>query len=379
LNFCPFSEQSSVVITECQRDSFGPWRDLSAANWFTPPHVTFETQLDWTRNEFFRVKSHIDSTNEPVVIGLRRRDPNPAGHQMLAIGYDLNPNRVYVYDPNNHDHEGVLWIDDADGRLHGPHNGNPDDPNFWSSYFVTEAITRPDRPPYIDLGLQEGITARTVSTSPRVGERLEVELLVRNFGDFPAEIQQLFVYVRDPMDHNRDDLLGGGDNDATPIPPGGERRIRRVAEHFGDVSGTYTIGISYLSAQNYWIPVPAFGGTRQSISLNLLPATPLQSIGAWSSLGGILASPPSVGTNQDGRLEVFARGQDDKIWHISQSNRISPNNWSDWEQLPGEQTFRNTVGVVRNNWNKLEIFARGRDNEIWHRWRNRGKDRCRAV
>jgi len=359
-------------LVDCQRDSYGPLGDASVVNWCTILGVTFETQFDWTVNEFTNIKNYIDHTNQPVVIGLRRRTDSPIGHQMLAIGYDENPKRVYVYDPNHPDEECVLRIDEVARRLIGPDTGsNRANSHFWSSFFVTNGIMRPDRPPYIDLGMQEGITLRTTSTSPRVGERLEMEFVVRNFGDFPADLRQLYVYVRDPMNGNRDELLGGGDNDGTPISPGGERRIRRVAERFGDIPGTYTIGVSYLSCQDNWIAVPAIaGGTRQSVLLNLLPATPVQAVGTWTSLGGILTSPPAVGKNQDGRLEVFARGTDDKIWHFSQAAANAPSSWSNWECLTGDQTFRGPVSVVTNNWNKLEIFARGRDNSIWHRWQN---------
>lgn len=358
-------------LVACQRDSYGPLGDASAVNWFTPPWVTFETQFDWTLNEFVRVKNHIDTTGEPVVIGLRRRTDTPFGHQVLAIGYDENPKCVYVYDPNFPNMEHTLRIDEGARRLVGPHNGNFSDPEWWSSFFVTDAIARPDRPPYFDLGLQEGITVRTASASPRVGERLEVELLVRNFGDFPAQFQQLYIYVRDPMGRNRDDLLVAGDGDATPIPPGGERRIHRVAEHFGDIAGTWVIGISYLSQQGHWITVPPLvGGTRHEVFLDLLPATTVQPIGTWYSLGGVLNSPPTVGTNQDRRLEVFGRGLDNKIWHLYQRTPDVPNDCSEWELLPGEQTFRGPAAVVKNNWGKLEIFGRGRDNAIWHRWQN---------
>lgn len=358
-------------FVSCQQDSFGPLSGLSAANWFTPPWVTFDAQFDWTLNEFMRVKNHIDATGEPVVIGLRRRANTPLGHQMLAIGYDESPKRVYVYDPNNPNIECTLRIDEVSRRLVGPANGNLEDPEWWSSFFVTDAITRPDRPPYIDLGLQEGLIVRPASASPRVGERLEVEVVVRNFGDIPAELQQLYIYVRDPMGHNRDDLLGGGDADATPIPPGGERRIRRVSERFGDTPGTYAIGVSYLSQQSSWISIPPVaGGTRQTVSVDLLPATPIRPVGTWYGLGGVFISPPTVGTNQDGRLEVFGRGLDNKIWHLYQRTPDVPNDCSEWEPLLGEQTFRGPVSVVKNNWNKLEIFARGRNNEIWHRWQN---------
>jgi hypothetical protein len=39
------------------------------------------------------------------------------------------------------------------------------------------------------------------------------------------------------------------------------------------------------------------------------------------------------GRNEDGRLEVFARGTDNALWHIWQT---APNNgWSSWASLGG--------------------------------------------
>ena len=35
----------------------------------------------------------------------------------------------------------------------------------------------------------------------------------------------------------------------------------------------------------------------------------------WASEGGILTSNIAVGTNADGRLEVFVRGTDNALWH----------------------------------------------------------------
>src|SRR6266498_3883098 len=44
--------------------------------------------------------------------------------------------------------------------------------------------------------------------------------------------------------------------------------------------------------------------------------------------------------NQDGRLELFARGADQALWHIWQ---VAPNGgWSGWESLGGELTSNPT-------------------------------------
>ena len=84
----------------------------------------------------------------------------------------------------------------------------------------------------------------------------------------------------------------------------------------------------------------------------------------WSSLGGVLTSDRAVGRNADGRLEVFVRGTDDALWHIWQ---VSPNGgWSSWASLGGVIT--SDPFVSRNLDGRLEVFARGTDHALWHVW-----------
>ena len=53
----------------------------------------------------------------------------------------------------------------------------------------------------------------------------------------------------------------------------------------------------------------------------------------WAPLDGIITSEPLCTRNADRRLEVFARGTDNALWHIWQT---APNNgWSSWASLGG--------------------------------------------
>ena len=52
---------------------------------------------------------------------------------------------------------------------------------------------------------------------------------------------------------------------------------------------------------------------------------------AWESLGGVLTSQPAVSSWAPGRLDVFARGTDKALWHRWYDN----NAWSRWESLGG--------------------------------------------
>jgi hypothetical protein len=76
-----------------------------------------------------------------------------------------------------------------------------------------------------------------------------------------------------------------------------------------------------------------------------------------------------VGKNADGRLEIFAIGDDDALW---QKWQVAPNNgWSEWKTLgsPGRDislTDRLTVG--KNQDGRQGVFAGGSDGNLWQIW-----------
>ena len=47
----------------------------------------------------------------------------------------------------------------------------------------------------------------------------------------------------------------------------------------------------------------------------------------------MITSVPTVTNDADGRLEVFARGTDNALWHIWQT--APSNGWSSWASLGG--------------------------------------------
>jgi C1A family cysteine protease len=82
----------------------------------------------------------------------------------------------------------------------------------------------------------------------------------------------------------------------------------------------------------------------------------------WASLGGWIDAPV-VARNADGRLEVFVIGSDHALWHQWQT---APNNgWSGWASLGG---WIDELSVGQNADGRLEVFARGSDKALWHQW-----------
>src|SRR6266404_1083196 len=104
----------------------------------------------------------------------------------------------------------------------------------------------------------------------------------------------------------------------------------------------------------YWLIVPTPNPPP--------PDTNKPTVSAGASLGGQITSPPIAVANFDGRLEAFARGTDNSLWHIWQS---SPGGgWSSWANLGGG--LAGEPCAARNADGRLEAFARGTDNALWH-------------
>jgi len=69
--------------------------------------------------------------------------------------------------------------------------------------------------------------------------------------------------------------------------------------------------------------------------------------------------------NQDGRIELFAIGEDGAVWHRWQTEPNGP--FAEWHSLGGNvsQPF-----AIRNQDGRIELFAIGAttDRALWHRW-----------
>ena len=80
----------------------------------------------------------------------------------------------------------------------------------------------------------------------------------------------------------------------------------------------------------------------------------------WQSLGGVLTSDPATVSWGDGRTDVFVRGTDNALWH-----KWFNGTWSGWESLGGVLSS----GPDVSSWaaGHLDVFARGSDNALWQK------------
>jgi hypothetical protein len=85
---------------------------------------------------------------------------------------------------------------------------------------------------------------------------------------------------------------------------------------------------------------------------------------AWESLGGELSSGPCVCSWAAGRLDVFARGTDNALWHLSYDG-----GWGPWEQL-GANPISADPTAVAWGFNRIDVFVRGADNALYTKWWN---------
>ena len=79
----------------------------------------------------------------------------------------------------------------------------------------------------------------------------------------------------------------------------------------------------------------------------------------------MIFSDPTVTSNADGRLEVFVRGTDNNLyhkWQTSPGGAWTPN----WASLSG--VLDGNIGTGRNADGRLEAFVRGTDNNLYHKW-----------
>jgi hypothetical protein len=83
--------------------------------------------------------------------------------------------------------------------------------------------------------------------------------------------------------------------------------------------------------------------------------------GEWSVLGRDRPGVPAVGTNADGRLEVFVRGRDGALHHNPQEAPGA--GFAGWQSLGG--SWDGHPSVERNEDGRLEVFMRGRDGAVY--------------
>jgi len=88
---------------------------------------------------------------------------------------------------------------------------------------------------------------------------------------------------------------------------------------------------------------------------------------AWTALGGKFKGGPAVVRSSDGRVEVFGRGSDNAIWHKYQSRPNSDLEWTVWDPLDKNMKFTSDPVAALSSEGFIHIFAKGVDNSLMHK------------
>jgi len=82
----------------------------------------------------------------------------------------------------------------------------------------------------------------------------------------------------------------------------------------------------------------------------------------WEDLGGVIDGTPAAVSWAPNRIDCFVRGMDNAMWHRWWDGTA----WRGWERLAGTLT----AGPGAGSWdvNRLDCFAKGGDNSLWHKW-----------
>lgn len=95
---------------------------------------------------------------------------------------------------------------------------------------------------------------------------------------------------------------------------------------------------------------------------------------AWQSLGGNITSRPAVGMNEDGRLEVFARFEDSRLYHTwqAEANGSWGTYWDPFYNGLGDNVdFGRSIAVASNEDGRLQVFATvPSQRRVGHTWQN---------
>lgn len=134
-----------------------------------------------------------------------------------------------------------------------------------------------------------------------------------------------------------------------------------------------------VAVRNWDGPLQLFARTSPG---NLLYYTVQLSPGGafdqWRPMSGAGISSPNVGVNRDGRVQMFVLGSDNRVWYRTQTVPGGAHTWTNWGVLPdirppcnpGCQSFSavSKPTVARNDDGRLEVYARGTDNQMYIAW-----------
>jgi Repeat of unknown function (DUF346) len=95
----------------------------------------------------------------------------------------------------------------------------------------------------------------------------------------------------------------------------------------------------------------------------------------FATPGVPLADRPGLARSADGRLELFARGTDGELYHQWET-AVGTFSWSGWVAAgsPAEGGFADHPVAAASADGRLELFAAGQDGNLWHSWQTQASN-----
>jgi hypothetical protein len=178
------------------------------------------------------------------------------------------------------------------------------------------------------------------------------------------------VYAAVPAVTSLSPVLGptGGD---TPVTIKASGFTGGVAVRFGGTLASYAQVVDDNTVRAFAPPHPA---GQVDVTLGNSDGTSARNAGdrytygnySYTTLTGTITSPLCVSSWGARRLDVFGRGSDGTLWH-----RFRDGAWSGWASLGGglsSDSLGNRVGAVAWTSARIDVMVRGTGDGLWHKW-----------
>ena len=86
------------------------------------------------------------------------------------------------------------------------------------------------------------------------------------------------------------------------------------------------------------------------------------------TLGGVISSPPTAVSRGTGKMDIFSVGNDSSLIHKYYDGTAWQPSATTFESLGGKLDTSEILAVTANGANPLDIFGKGTDNSIYHKY-----------
>ncbi|OTA98241.1 hypothetical protein M426DRAFT_326152 [Hypoxylon sp. CI-4A] len=85
----------------------------------------------------------------------------------------------------------------------------------------------------------------------------------------------------------------------------------------------------------------------------------------YEDLHGFVTVPPVAVSRSSGVIDVFVRGGDAGLWHLSYDDKNTT--WSDWTRISGDTKIQGQPDAVSSTSDSIDVFAWGEDGSMLHK------------